>query len=204
MVAQDDLTRRRMSVDEWRALLAGSDVKYEYRNGWVVTMAGGTFNHSRVAINVVRALEDALGDGPCRVYNSDMAVRLSPSEYRFPDATVTCDAHDRGRGTEVQTPRVIVEVLSDSTERDDRVDKFALCRACPNVEEYVLIATRYQAVEVYRRTELAWVYWSYGPGESVELASIAVHLDVDQLYRRTDIPANSVILPSAGGAAEPA
>jgi hypothetical protein len=69
---------------------------------------------------------------------------------------------------------------------------------------YVLIATRYQAVEVYRRTELAWVYWSYGPGESVELASIAVHVNVDQLYRRTDISANAATLLSAGGTAEPA
>lgn len=191
MVAKVDPTRRHMSVDEWRALLETSEVKYEYRNGRVVAMSGGTFNHSRVAINVVRALEDALGDGPCLVYNSDMAVRLSPSEYRFPDATVTCDERDRGRGTEVQAPRVIVEVLSDSTERDDRVDTFALCRACPSVQEYMLVATRYQAVEVYRRTEQVWVYWSYGPGEIVELASIEAHVGVDQLYRLTDIPANS-------------
>ena len=71
---------------------------------------------------------------------------------------VTCDEHDRGSTREVKSPRVIVEVLSDSTERDDRTDKFALARACPSVHEYVLIVTRYREVEVYRRAEPRWTY----------------------------------------------
>jgi Uma2 family endonuclease len=84
-------------VEEWRALLEHSAIKYEYHNGWLVAMAGRSLDHSRIAINAMRALEDGLGDGPCRVYNSDAALRLSPSEYRFADAVVTCDERDRGR-----------------------------------------------------------------------------------------------------------
>jgi Uma2 family endonuclease len=188
MVAQEDQLRRRMSVEEWRALLCTSVVKYEYSNGWVYAMAGGSADHSTIAINVIEDIRGALGERPCRVYNSDMAVRLSPREYRFPDATITCDERDRGRVTEVQTPCVIVEVLSDSTEREDRLDKFALYRACPSVQEYVLVATRYQAVEVYRRGEPHWTYQGYAPGERIELECIAVQLPVDHLYRLTDVP----------------
>jgi Uma2 family endonuclease len=198
MVAQEDRARR-YSVEEWRAILEHSDIKYEYHNGWLVAMAGGTLDHSRIAINAIRALEDEAGDGPCRVYNSDAAVRLSPSEYRFADAVVTCDERDQGAVKEVRAPRVAVEVLSDSTEREDRTEKFALYRACPTVEEYVLIATRYQAVEVYRRAPDDWTVHVYRPGERVELRSIAVQFAVADLYRLSQVPA-----PRRPGPAAPA
>jgi Uma2 family endonuclease len=194
MVAQEDRIRR-YSVEEWRHLLEHGDVKYEYHDGWLVAMAGGTADHSRIALNVCGMLDAALEGTPCRVYNSDLAVRLSPSEYRFSDALVTCDERDRGWVTEVHAPRVCVEVLSDSTEREDRTEKFALYRACPTVEEYVLIATRYQAVEVYRRAPGDWTAHVYLPGELVELRSIAAQLAVSDLYRLTEIPATRAPAP---------
>jgi len=187
MVAQE--APRYVSVEQWRQLLRASEIKYEYRDGVVVAMAGGSADHSRIAINVIRALEDGLGDRPCLVYNSDMAVRLSASAYTFPDATVTCDERDQGRVTEIQAPLVLVEILSDSTERDDRTDKFALCRTCPSVQEYVLIATRYQGVEVYRRAPGDWTAHTYKHGETVELKSINVQIPVSSLYRRTSVAA---------------
>src|SRR5260221_719522 len=143
MVAQQDQTRR-YTVEEWRALLESGDTKYEYHNGWVVATAGGSFDHARIALNICGMLDVALEGTPCRVYNSDVAVRLSPSEYRLPDATVTCAPRDRGRGREIQSPGVVVEVLSDSTEKEDRGAKFALYLACPSVREYMLIASDYQ------------------------------------------------------------
>lgn len=179
---------RRMSVAEWRDLLRRSSVKYEYSDGWVYAMPGGTANHSRIAVNLTHDLDDALGDGPCGVYNSDMAVRLSPTEYRFPDVSVTCDEHDQGDITEIASPRVLVEVLSDATEREDRTAKVHLYRACPTVEEYAFIITRYRAVEVYRRAGDAWTAEVYVPGETAALNSIDVRLVVDALYRRTDVP----------------
>lgn len=192
MVAQREAPRR-MSVAQWRHLLQTSEIKYEYRDGWVYAMTGASLAHSRIAVNLVRALEDALGTRPCWVYNSDAAARLSPSRYTFPDATVTCDERDRPATAraEVEAPCVIVEVLSDSTERDDRTAKFAAARACPSVQEYVLVVTEYQSVEVYRRAGPRWTYQEYGPGDSLELESIGAHLSVDQLYRLTDVPAGA-------------
>ncbi len=128
------------------------------------------------------------GDGPCIAYNSDAAARLSPQRYTLPDVTVTCDERDRGRGTEVQYPRLIIEVLSDSTEAYDRGQKFGFYRACPLIQEHVLIATRYRAVEVYRRTVQGWILHEYGPGDTVEFTSIAVSIPVDAMYRRTEVP----------------
>ena len=105
---------------------------------------------------------------------------------------MTCDERDRGRVTEVQSPRVIIEVLSDSTEARDRGRKFRNYRACPVVQEYVLVATKYQSVEVYRRTPEGWTtYHEYGPDDDVELTSIAVTFPLAALYRRTDVPENT-------------
>lgn len=182
---------RRISLDEWRELLRHSEVKFDYSNGWIFAMAGGTVDHSTVAVNLIHDLADVLGNGSCRVFNSDLAVRLTPTEYRFPDASVSCDASDRGANTEITTPRLIFEVLSDSTEREDRTTKMRLYRSCPTMQEYVFIATRYQAVEVYRRAGELWSVDLYLPGDSVSLNSIGVSLSVDSLYRRTEISTGS-------------
>src|SRR5260370_41577100 len=84
------------------------------------------------------------------------------------------------------------EVVSDSPEDYDRGRKFGLYRACPTVQEYVLVATKYQAVEVFRRTPNGWaIYQAYGPGEEVELTSIGVRIPLAAFYRRTDVPENT-------------
>ena len=112
---------RYVSVDEWRSLNRDAQtVRYEYIDGRIYMMAGGTANHSRISINVVRAIEDALGDSSCNVYNSDLSVRLSETRYTLPDASVTCSEQDQGEIDMVLSPKVIVEVLSESTEAYDR------------------------------------------------------------------------------------
>src|SRR5437867_3393958 len=189
MVAQPSW--RFMSVDEWRALERQShDIKHEYIDGQVYAMAGGSLAHSRISSNALRALEDALDDSLCNVYNSDAAARLSPTRYTYPDATVTCDECDQATTDEreIQAPRVIVEVLSDTTEAYDRGRKFGYYRGCPTVEEYVLVASKYQAVEVYRRTPQSWTYDAYGPSDEIELTSLAISVSVAALYRDAGVP----------------
>jgi Uma2 family endonuclease len=179
-----------MSVDEWRQLeQANPDVKYEYIDGQVYLMLGGSLAHSRISSNTVRALEDTLGSASCYVYNSDASVRLSETRYTYPDASVSCDPGDQPttEQLQVQAPRVVVEVLSDSTEGKDRIRKANLYHACPSIQEYVLIATKYQAVEVQRRAGDAWTLHLFGPGDEIELASIGVRFPLAVLYRGTAV-----------------
>jgi|SRR5712692_1949873 len=85
---------------------------------------------------------------------------------------------------------VRIEVLSESTEAYDRGKKFALYRQCPTIEEYVLIATDHQAVEVFHRTPEGWAAYHarvFGPGDTIELASIGVQFPLATLYRRTTV-----------------
>lgn len=180
-----------MSVKEWRALeQAHLDVKYEYIDGQVYLMSGGSLAHARISSNTLRALEDALENQPCSVYNSDASVRLSEVRFTYSDVSVSCDTRDLPdtEQFEVLAPRVVVEVLSDSTEGKDRIKKTHLYHACPSIQEYVLIATRYQAVEVQRRAGDEWTIHVSGVGEDVELASIGVRFPIVALYRGTTVP----------------
>ncbi len=84
-----------------------------------------------------------MGSQPCSVYNSEASVRLSETRSTYPDASVSCDSGDQPTTERMQvpTPRVVVEVLSDSTEGQDRIRKAHLSGACPTIQEYVLIGT---------------------------------------------------------------
>lgn len=186
MVAQQHA--QPMSVEEWRRLLRTSEHKYHYLDGTLVLMAGGTIDHATIASHTLRALEDALGERPCRALNSDVAARVSPSKYVFPDVTVTCAEQDSGTATEVSTPLVVVEVLSEGTRQDDYGIKAPLYRACPSIQEYIFIETAFVGVEVYRRAGDLWVSTLYGPGAELPIACLDVVLAVDALYRRTTVP----------------
>jgi Uma2 family endonuclease len=183
-----------MTVEEWRELERTSEVKHEYIDGYVYAMAGGSTAHSRIATNITSLLDAVLGDGPCIAYNSDAATRISESRYTYADVVVSCAAADQASTskTEVVEPNVVFEVLSDSTEHTDRGRKSDDYRTCPSLQEYVLVGTRYQRVEVYRRTAEGWgLFHFYGPGDVVELTSIGAQFPVAGLYRRTDVPESS-------------
>jgi Uma2 family endonuclease len=169
---------------------ASADVKYEYMDGQMYAMAGGTFNHAEIALNLIMSLREHLGNGPCRASSSDVRVQVAERKYYYPDATVSCNPEDWQQGTNdiVRTPRLVVEVLSPSTEKRDRGEKLRAYQKCPSIEEYVLIRTEYQDVEIFNRDGHFWTYRQFGPGEDVELRSIDLTIPIAALYRRTDVP----------------
>src|SRR5205085_6831127 len=127
-----------MTVEEYLALEQTSQVKHEYVRGYVYAMSGGTIAHDLIA-NAVRAVIGThLGDGPCMVLGPDVRLRVSEVIYYYPDAMVTCDESLDLGALEVQTPRLVIEVLSDPTEASDRGDKFANVQTLDSFEEYLL------------------------------------------------------------------
>ena len=151
-------------------------------------LAGGTANHSRISANIISLLQSLLRGGPCWVYTSDMKVQLSESRYVYPDVSVSCDERDRGTIDALHFPSLIVEVLSPSTEGRDRGRKFGYYRACPTIQEYVLVDSQRQAVDIYRRKGHFWLICSFGPDEQVELTSLNVHFPVAALYENSVLP----------------
>ena len=106
-----------MTVEEYFQLEESDpDTRYEYMDGQIYAMAGGTANHDTIKSNMQRILWNLLRGSPCRVYSSDMKVFISEKRYFHPDVIVTCNPHDRGTVKAIQSPRLVVEVLSPGTE----------------------------------------------------------------------------------------
>ena len=180
-----------MSVEEYLELDRNSlDARYEFIDGAVIMLAGGTTNHSRISINVVSLLSAALRGSPCEVFNSDLRVSISGSRYLLPDASVSCDPNDQeGENDIIYSPCLIVEVLSPSTEATDRGKKFRYYQSCPSIQEYVLISTQEQVVDVYRRaSDNLWTLHPFGPGDEVELKSVNISIPLEALYENVTLP----------------
>jgi Uma2 family endonuclease len=144
------------TVDEYLAWERASQERHEYIDGRVSQMSGGIADHSSLSVNITSARHALLRGSACRVYNSDVRVRLSATRYVYPDVSVSCDPRDRGQTEDLQSPCLIVEVLSPTTEAYDRGDKFGYYRACPSVQEYVLVNARRPEIELFRRAGAFW------------------------------------------------
>jgi Uma2 family endonuclease len=172
-----------MSVKEYLALEEHNpDSRYEYLDGYVYMMSGGSANHAAISGNIYAILKGLLRGGPCRVYNSDMRVRVSEKRYFHPDVTVTCNPRDRGSADLIQSPRLVVEVLSPTTEARDRGRKLQCYLACPSIEEYVLVDSRSMRVEIYRKEQKRWMYDAFQAGDEVELTCLDVRFTVAEAY----------------------
>jgi Uma2 family endonuclease len=176
-----------MSIEEYFQLEENDpEHRYEYIDGYVYIMAGGSLDHDAIKSNVQDRLRSLLHSGPCRVYSSDAKVRVSETRFLYPDVTVTCDQQDRGKKQMIRSPRLVVEVLSPGTERKDRTTKMKLYRACPTIEEYVLVNTRFPMVEIHRRENGKWTYSVFEEGDEVTLASLDLHFPCATIYEDVD------------------
>jgi Uma2 family endonuclease len=176
----------RMSFAEYLELERTSEVKHEYLRGEVFAMAGGTPEHARLAANIIRELGAALRDRPCSVFTSDARVRIEATDRAtYPDVTIVCGRleHAADDPDSITNPIVIVEILSDATEAEDRGEKFAHYRRLASLREYVLVSQRARRLEVYRRRDERWLLDEAGVAETLRLESIDVVLSVDEVYR---------------------
>ncbi len=172
-----------MSVEEYFELEENSpDTRYEYLDGYVYMMSGGSANHATIGGNIYALLKGLLRGRPYRAYNSDMRVRVSEQRYFHPDVTVTCDPHDRGIAKIIQSPRLVVEVLSLSTEVFDRGRKLQCYLAYPSIEEYLLVDAQAMRIERYRKEQKRWIYDTFEATDEVEIASLGVSFPIADAY----------------------
>ncbi|MFZ5897510.1 MAG: Uma2 family endonuclease [Myxococcota bacterium] len=171
-----------LSFAEYLAFERRSSDKHEFVDGQVYAMAGARYAHNRVVANTVRALGNALSGGSCVALPSDMKVRAPSARVYYPDASVCGPPsfHDEQEDV-LLNPSVIVEVLSDSTERIDRGEKFSAYTLLPSLDHYILIASKRCRVERFAR-DRDWRVLIVGAGESVRLETLGVELSVDALY----------------------
>ncbi len=116
---------------------------------------------------------------------------ISPSEvqYFYPDVSVSCDSRDTEEIKDtLHYARLVVEVLSPTTELRDRTRRFVQYQQCQTIQEYVLVSQQCQQVEVFTRNGKKWVYQLFGPGEAVELLSVGVQFPIEMLYEDVPLP----------------
>lgn len=181
--------RQRFTFDEYLLLEDVAGVKHEYLDGQAWARAGGSPEHAGVAGSVLALLAARLQGKPCRVFSSDLRVRVTATGLgTYPDVTVVCgslelDPEDK-KGHTVTNPRVIVEVLSPSTEDYDRGEKLAHYKQIASLNEILLVAHDRHEVEIVRReSDGSWSRWIARDAESARVETLDCELPVPEIYR---------------------
>jgi Uma2 family endonuclease len=177
-----------MTEAEYLAMERAAAVKHELWSGEVFAMTGGTLAHAMLAANGIGALSAALRERSCQVLSSDAKVHVPLTRgFVYPDVSVVCGAiqtYDETRDV-LLNPVLVIEVLSEGTERFDRGDKFAGYRSIASLVDYVLVSQQARQVEVYtRQDDGAWLLRTYdGERPTIDLPSVEAALALDDLYR---------------------
>jgi Uma2 family endonuclease len=179
--------RPRYSLEEYVILEEMSNVRHEYVDGHIFAMAGGTPEHGGLCANVIALLSNALAGRPCRVFTSDVRVRVRVTGLdTYPDASVVCgraerDAEDPNALT---NPVVLVEVTSTSTAAYDRGEKLEHYKRIPSLQEVLIVAHDGIRVDVWRhRSGEEWAAESAGSEGRMRLQSLSCELAVAEIYR---------------------
>ena len=175
---------------------AAQPERNEFMAGEVFAMVGVRQAHNVATLNLASHLRSELKGSPCRVFIESVKTRIEAADcFFYPDVVVTCDARDRATPEYLSHPLLVVEVLSDSTAAFDRGNKFAAYRKLESLQEYLLVDLDSRRLELFRRNpENHWVLYDFGAGDTLELASLALKLDLGELLDDTQeepVPPNT-------------
>lgn len=182
----------------WEDYLAGELVahrKHEYVAGHVYAVAGGSANHQRVALAFLRVCGIGLVGKPCEPFGSDFLIRVPLSAhdeaFYYPDGMIVCEPVG-GRDRSTDSPVVILEVLSESTRRNDEVQKLRDYFTLPSLQVYLLAESDEPVVRVYRRSEEGFrLSLVEGLEETIPLPEVDLELAMAELYRDVDFEAEA-------------
>jgi Uma2 family endonuclease len=189
----------KMSVEDYFKLRESDpNHRYEYVDGEVYMMTGGSVRHSRVEFNLAHIIENLLGESPCVVYNSDACFQVAEERYVCPDVTVSCDSRDSDESAEedelktLQYPCFVAEVHSPSTTGLDLDVKSGFYQDYPTMQEFLFVGTKAPKVRLYRReSNNRWTIYILNYEDEVELTSLGVHFPVAALYKKTRLSKSS-------------
>lgn len=183
-----------LSPEEYITRERKAITKSEYVSGRIIAMAGASYQHTVITMNISGELYGQLKDRECTVHTNDMRVKASAtSSYFYPDIVVVCDKPRFEDNTFdiLLNPIVIIEVLSPSTEDYDRIDKFSHYQELASLQEYILVSQDEVHVEHYMRDGTLWKPTDFRSFENVlSLTSIACELSLRDIYRRIDFTEN--------------
>ncbi|MGC1246934.1 MAG: Uma2 family endonuclease [Spirulinaceae cyanobacterium] len=174
----------KMTIEEYLLWEPQQDMRYEYINGEIFGMTGGTIPHNDIALNFYRFLYPYTRSQGCKVNVADVKVQVSSqSPYYYPDVVVSCSPEDVNARDFIQQPKLIAEVLSPGTSAKDRGEKLTNYLTIPGLQEYLLIDSVKISVERYSRGKgRMWLYYPYAAGDKITLTILELELTIEQLY----------------------
>jgi Uma2 family endonuclease len=183
---------RRYTEAEYLAIERDVETKHEYYRGEMFAISGASRQHNRITFNIAGILHEQLKNRKCEAFANDMRVKVETTTlYTYPDVVITCH-EPRFLDKEVDTllnPQVIIEVLSDSTEKYDRGKKFEHYRTIPSVREYVLISQDRAHIDRFALNEQGqWVLNdASGLDEVIELDAVGCRLPLAEVYAKVEL-----------------
>jgi Uma2 family endonuclease len=182
------------TVEEYLAFEKTSPIRHEYVDGHIYAMTGASKNHARITKNIAYGVETHLRDSACEPYTTEVKVKARATRYYYPDVVVTCEAaaEDPEDPYLIVQPILIVEVLSPTTKRTDKVEKMNAYQQIPGLLEYVIVAQDQMRVEIYRHRKAGDVWQGEvftEPTEQITCESIGLSLSLADIYRRVTFPA---------------
>ncbi|HYT50180.1 MAG TPA: Uma2 family endonuclease, partial [Pyrinomonadaceae bacterium] len=184
-----------ISPEEYLRRERQAEYKSEYLNGEIFAMSGASREHNVITTNFSRELSSQLKGGPCEVYSSDMRVKVrSNGLYTYPDVIVVCD-EPKFEDQEVDTllnPTILIEVLSKSTERYDRIAKTSYYRTIDSLAEHLLVAQDEIRVEQYaKQSDGQWLQSEYlSLDDVIKFPSIDCAIKLRDVYDRITLESN--------------
>ena len=184
-----------MTVEEYLAFEEQSPIRHEYVDGAIYAMSGASKNHARLSGNIASRLHAFLEGKSCESYQTEVKVKARATRYYYPDVVVTCEAaaEDPEDPYLIVQPILLVEVLSPSTKRTDKVEKFNAYQHIAGLLEYVIVAQDQMRVEIYRHRKAGDVWQGEvftEANEQITFDSIGLNLSLADIYRRVTFPAH--------------
>ena len=179
----------RLTPAEYLTLERSAVIKGEYFDGEIFAMAGASRAHNLIVGNLVGELREQLRKGPCEVYPSDMRVKVDRTGlYTYPDVVVVCDEpqFEDEHGDTLLNPTLLIEVLSESTEKYDRGKKSSHYRQLPSLQEYLLVSQEEPHLEHYARQDNEhWLLTeATGLETRIELPALQATIELSEVYAR--------------------
>jgi Uma2 family endonuclease len=184
---------RKLTVAEYFALEEKAERKSEFYDGEMFLMAGASREHNTVSRNLTIELGIRLRGGPCQVFVADQRVKIGPTGlYTYPDLLIVCGPPEyaaENRDT-LTNPRVVIEILSDSTEKYDRTTKFRHYKQLASVQEYVLVSQDEPLIERFTRLpDGTWAQAEFvGLNASMQLVTAPVGVPLAEIYLGVEFP----------------
>lgn len=173
----------KLTLDDYLRWESEQPDRHEFHRGEVFAMVGGRRVHGRVVGNLTRLLGNALHGSPCQVFSESMKVQPADDTILYPDVFVTCDAADLRTDMIFRAPKLVVEVLSPSTQAHDRSLKFALYRHLASLQEYALVDPDTRRIEVFRiGADGLWVLHDMSERDALTLASVGCDIPMADVF----------------------